>query len=162
MKLSWWLAAWNSPCTQPGGSVPSIQGESSVFSSCHGPSQATAGHGKPSWGAVIPGMSHPDESAVSLLFFQAVVFFITETVLFISQPDLESFCMLRKEAYCTMSTRWNLERPAPAAGRKECSETIHGTAAKLWKGPEPWLSVPGWSLARHCTSLRWNPQLVEL
>lgn len=47
-----------------------------LFSSHHGPSQASTGHGKPSVGQLIPGMSHLDESDVSLLFFpQAVGFF---------------------------------------------------------------------------------------
>ena len=92
------MAALSSLCTQTGGSVPSMQEGVCFFSSPHGPSQAATGHGKPSRGEVIPGMSHPDESDVSLLFFQAVGFFVTETMLFLLQPDLEALCTLRKEA----------------------------------------------------------------
>jgi hypothetical protein len=47
----------------------------------------------------IPGLSHPDESDVSLLFFfQVVVYFITETGLFFMLPDVKALCTRRMEA----------------------------------------------------------------
>lgn len=107
-----------------------------LFSSHHGPSQASTGHGKPKRGGVIPDMSHPDESDVSRLFCQAVGFFITETVLFFLQPDLEALCMLKRRLYCAAAVRQTPGRATPASGRMERSETICEATADLWKWPE--------------------------
>lgn len=81
-------------------------------------------------------MSHPDESDVSRLFCQAVGFFITETVLFFLQPDLEALCMLKRRLYCAAAVRQTPGRATPASGRMERSETICEATADLWKRPE--------------------------
>lgn len=70
---------------------------------------------------MIPGMSQPHESDVSLLLFffffclfQAVGFFVTEAVLFFLQPDLEALCTLRKRPDSAVCSRQNPGWAAPA------------------------------------------------
>lgn len=88
-------------------------------------------------GPVIPGMSHPDESDVSLLFFQAVVFHYNRDGVVLSAARSQSPRHARKEAVLygrrpPDGTQW----AAPTSGRMECSGTIHETAAETTLVPD--------------------------
>lgn len=99
-------------------------------------------------------MSHPDESDVSLLFFfffQAVGFFVTETVLFLLLPDLEARWTLRTEAppCCAHQTEHRVGHPH--SGHMEFSEQSMGQLPSYGKSLrcefKPRLLRPGWSQA---------------
>lgn len=56
--------------------------------------------------------------------------------MFFLQPDLEALRTLRKRLCSAASSRQNSGWAAPASGRPEFSDTIHGAASELWEGPE--------------------------
>ena len=99
---------------------------------------------------MIPGVSHPDESDVSLVSFQVVGFFITETVLFFWQPDLGTLCTLRMEALCfAVSIRqtpgWAALLQAVWNFLKQSMGQLQSYGKGLTSESEPRLLRPGWS-----------------